>query len=414
MARIFKEGFLKAYQAYANDDFVPELFNTWSGISIVAGALERKVWLPWSNTYSFYPNLYVLLVTNPGTGKSVSSGRAVDLLREVSRKTGHLNVLPDQATEASFIELMGKGRGFIDTSTGGEIITKQNAGYFYASEGSTSLNNIYGDFIAALTALYDCPSTFKRSTKKDGVNSPSLHNVCVNMLACCTFDFLGKLVSDDNIMGGFASRVLYICNEDKTVKVQEFQGGLNEADRSAQDEYRTALIADLTEISQLVGRMQVEAEVKVAWKKWYLEFEQNRLNNLSGKIKSIWARTNTNVLKVAMALSAGESSELIIRMRHWEEAVALVTASQLATPRIFRETRARSSSKSPTALTNSLITMVQMYPGMTLEQVKARAVMEGHNQLSVDRMVHALFIAKMLGHGVSGTVEILGNPDDHF
>lgn len=50
---------------------LPEIFRQWGGISCVAGASERKVWIR-SMKMDLYPNLYTILVAPPGISKSVA------------------------------------------------------------------------------------------------------------------------------------------------------------------------------------------------------------------------------------------------------------------------------------------------------------------------------------------------------
>ena len=116
------DNFLDAYLRYAKDNFVPEKFHFWTGISIVAAAMERKVSLPWSNKFSFYPNMYVLLVSRPGIGKSSAIVPGRELLRSI--EGNQINFVPDQVTEAKLIEVMQNSTMF-DTPEG---IVNQPAG----------------------------------------------------------------------------------------------------------------------------------------------------------------------------------------------------------------------------------------------------------------------------------------------
>ena len=213
---------LDAYAQYSNDNFVPPQFNQWSGLSVVAGALERKVWLPWNDTFSYYPNIFVLMVSLPGAGKSTALNKAIGILQDMNARTSSLNIIPSQVTEAKFIDLMSAQTVF---EYGTQMIY-QSAGYYFASEASNSLKNVFGDFIACLTDFYDCPPFWEKATKKD--DKITLRNVSLNLLAGSTFDYLSKLVTDDNIMGGFASRLIYVVHREKLVRKQKFQlGGTN-------------------------------------------------------------------------------------------------------------------------------------------------------------------------------------------
>lgn len=417
MSRRFPN-FLEAYCEYGDDGFVPPQFNEWAALSIIAGALERRVWLPWSDTYSFYPNIYVLLVSKPGQGKSVSLNKAVDLLKDVSRKTGTLNVLPSQVTEAKFIEMMGYGRSFMDRSTGKELTVFQNAGYYYASEASNSLRNIFGDFIACLTDFYDCPPYWERATKKDG-KPIALKNVCMNLLAGSTFDYLGKLVSDENIQGGFASRLMYVVQKESMIKEQAFQSGHDAEVRGLREKYRAALTEDLTQISTLTGAMTATPEFGAAWEKWYPEHQRKVQEYKSEKLQSILARTNTNVLKVSMLLSAAESNDRVLKIHHFEKAVDLVESINAKVPDIFLESKAAQGTRGGQGGLKSVLIMATRREGATLESVKNFAVSEGHNELAVKNMLGALMQMGVLAAGaaVAGSgVRVLfkGNAEDHL
>lgn len=419
MSRKF-ENFLTAFEAYADDKFVPKQFNTWSALSIIAGALERRVWLPWNDTFSFYPNIYVLIVSKPGVGKSVSLGKAVGLLQEMNRKTSSLNIMPSQVTEAKFIELMGHGRSFMDRSVPGKEMTVfQNAGYYYASEASNSLRNIFGEFIACLTDFYDCPDFWERATKKDG-KKITLKNVCMNILAGSTFDYLGKLVSDENIQGGFASRLIYIMHNEKLVRTQEFQNGLDEEDKRLRKEYRDALVVDLAAINRMTGPMVADPEFARAWEAWYPKFEEMRQSYESEKLQSILARTNTNVLKVSMLLSAAESDDRILRIHHWEKARDLVTTAGAQVPDIFRQSKAaQGASAGGTTLTHYITTTVLRQKAPTKDSVTAEAVSVGHNRMAVMSTIDALIAMGTLtcGNAVAGTgvkLIVSGNANNHL
>lgn len=411
--------FLAAYEEYAADRFVPPQFNTWVGLSILAGALERRCWLPWSNTYSFYPNIYVLLVSKPGVGKSVSLAKGVDLLKAVSRKTNTLNIMPSQVTEAKFIELMGHGRSFIDRSAGKEMMVFQNAGYYFASEASNSLRNIFGDFIACLTDFYDCPPFWERATKKDR-KTIALKNVCMNILAGSTFDYLGKLVSDENIQGGFASRLLYVVQQENVIREQQWQNGETDEIRALRKTYEQVLIEDLTHISKLTGPMHADPEFGAAWEKWYPEYQRKVFAIESEKIQSVLARANTNVLKVSMLLSAAESDDRILKLRHFERAVSIVEELNSHVPSIFQTAKAAQGPKGGgDSLMNSVLHLVGGMPNATLENVKSLLVMRGFREAEIVSVVQALISTGGLATGaaVAGLgvrLHIKSNPNNNL
>lgn len=396
MSRKFPN-WIEAFELWATDQKVPAQFNTFVGLSAIAGALERKVWLPWSENYSFYPNIYVILVALPNVGKSLAISKAVDLLRGISGKGAKLNIMPSSVTEAKFIELMGHGKSFIDTSTGKEVVTFQNAGYFYASEASNTLRNVYGPFIECLTDLYDCPKVWERSTKKDG-KTISLQNVCVNMIAGSTFDYLGKLINDENIQGGFASRIIYVVHDDKEIKAQKFQSGLDDNDRIKRSEFMGALEDDLLEINKMNGPMSATPEFREAWEKWYVQAEEHRLSYKSERMQSLLARINPNAIKISMLYSAAESSDRIMKIQHWEKAVAHVNSMAEMLPRILSQAKAAQGPGKPgSQLSHYIIQLAKT--GCTIAEVKSWSVMNGHFNHLVEPTILSLIQTGLLIEG---------------
>lgn len=317
--------FLSAYFSYARDQFCPDAFHFWTGISIIAGALERKVWIPYSQEAVHYPNLFVILVAHPGVGKSSATNIGTRLLREIKG----VSFIPTQVTEAKFIDLMSAQTSF-------NIGTKnffQSTGYFYASEASNSLKNIYGDFIACITDFYDCPSIWEKATQKDG--RLTLTNVCFNMLAGSTFDYLSKLVTDDNIMGGFASRLTYVIHDEQFERNPTWEG-----DGEKDQEIRKKLLEDLQDIHKMAGPFRAEDAFKQAYFTWFKEHDKERANLPSEKLQALMARKGTNIFKLCMILSASESSDRILREVHWHKALELLDSVYSDLPKMLRMTQA--------------------------------------------------------------------------
>lgn len=349
----------------------------------------------------------------PGDGKSMALGTGVKLLQAVNAKTSAINIMPNQVTEAKFIELMGNGKSFTERKLDREVIHRQNAGYYFASEASNELKNVFGDFIACLTSFYDCPDTWERGTKKDG-KKIQLANVCMNMIAGSTFDYLGKLVNDENIQGGFASRLIYVVSKNKEVFDQKFQIGIGNSS-TERDAYREALIEDLTAISRMVGPMKATPEFGKAWEAWYPAFERKRRGLISEKLQSLLARTNTNVLKVAILLSAAESDDRELRVEHWNRAVELVLPVYDGIPSLFRQARANSSDPANINVASAIIAMVERESGLNKERIQNKlGTRKGIRHHQIDQAIQSLVGEKILGRDAAGGLYLVGNTDDHF
>lgn len=412
MARTFPD-WIKAYESWSQDGFVPPQFNTWCAISTLCGALERKVWLPWSDTFSYYPNLYVMLVSSPGVGKSTALNKAVGLLLDLKVRNGTPNFIPSQVTEAKFIEMLGESIPFDH----GNKVCMQSAGYFFASEASNSLRNVYGDFIACLTDFYDCPAFWEKATKKD--DKITLTNVGLSLLAGSTFDYLGKLVTDDNIMGGFASRLTYVMQKEKVITNQKFQLGGSTDPGGARAGFRQALLADLDQIHKMVGPFTATPEFARVWEEWYPEFEKRRQEIKSEKMQSLLVRTNTTKLKLCMILSAAQSDDRVLRIEHWDRASELTESVEKDIPTIFRQAKA-ADTKSQSGMNNAMFLLFQLAPGnmLTVDSLKSELPLQGftshHVNSTIDMLVATgrLKVAKTVGS--LQYVKFLGDPNQYF
>ena len=79
----------------------PEQFRLWAGISAVAGAMERRLYVRTSLGFE-YANMYVLLVGPPASGKS----EAIKPVREIWHLTNSLAVAPHNASKAALVDCM--------------------------------------------------------------------------------------------------------------------------------------------------------------------------------------------------------------------------------------------------------------------------------------------------------------------
>jgi hypothetical protein len=83
MARELKD-WLESYLDYTENSESPISYHTWCGLSVIAGALQRKVYLRWGLGRVIYPNVYAVLVGASGrTRKGVAIGIAKDFLKNI-------------------------------------------------------------------------------------------------------------------------------------------------------------------------------------------------------------------------------------------------------------------------------------------------------------------------------------------
>jgi hypothetical protein len=396
--------FLTAFEFFGKDNFTPPTFNTWVGLSIIAGALERKVWLEWNQSLRYYPNLYVMLVALPGAGKSTAINRGVELLEELYKENRLINFLPTQVTEAKLIELMGQKATFYFQ---GKPFNHCSA-YYFASEASDSFKEIYGDITSTMTNFYDCPAFWEKATKKDG--RLTIENACFNLLAGSTLQYLGELVNESNVMGGFASRINYIISREFHVRQNTFPVSLAEVDAMKQA-YKADLVHDLKRINEMIGPFCTTAEFREAWQVWDYELQQKRQEMSSEKMQSLLVRQGTSMHKLCMVLSAAESSDMIMKLHHFEKAKELLDDTERQLPTIFREARANSTGTAD-GLKHALL--LALGSPLTRNELSRRLTLRGFDPGRVDGSISSFITNKTIEPQSDGRLKLLVDPDQYL
>jgi len=396
--------FLSAYMEYACDSYCPDDFHFWTGMSILAGALERKVWVR-NGKISYYPNIYVFLVTYAGVGKSTALNRGVDLLEMIKQETNkNLLLIPEQITEPAFIDAM-KNKQALQISDTKSIF--HSSGYFYASEASSSaLQNTHGDFVATVTGFYDCPPVFRKQTLSRG--NIEFHNVCFNMVAGATFDYLKNLVNESSVMGGFASRVIYVVNKERLIRTPKW--GASE-DRAG-DKLKQKLYEDLTQIHLLQGSFIPTPEFIEAWEAFQPESDRLLAALNSPRLESMSARRSNHVMKTAMLLSVSEGNEKKLELKHWERAVKLVDKVMADNAFILAQ-GAMADKNSQLGMTQALTQAIKRGGGqMNIKSLRSFALSTGSPVDQINKTIDSLLQTEWVEYDVnSGMIKLRVDPD---
>jgi hypothetical protein len=196
---------LKFYNSYVGLNEAPEVFHRWSLLTCLSAALSRNVWAA-NGHFRIYPNLYVMLMGDPGTRKST----AVGIAKEVLKNSGFMHFAATQTSKEQFyrdLEIAGLENPEL-SSTSQQFVC------------ADEFNNFIGEnntgFISALTELFDCKDEFKARFKKDVsiINNPS-----VQILGGNTHANFGIAFPPSIIHNGFLSRMLLIYGQRTTVKI---------------------------------------------------------------------------------------------------------------------------------------------------------------------------------------------------
>jgi len=322
-SRIFPN-WLKAYTDYASFSEAPQYFHFWAGVSAIAGALRRKVWID-MGYFRWYPNFYILFVAPPGIAtKSTTTGLALSILRDVKG----IKFGPDVVTWPALVEAFAESTETFPFE--GQFHTMSPL-TLESSELGNLLDPSDRAMIDLLVHLWDGKQgKFDKRTKGSGKDV--VENPWINLIGCTTPAWIAGNFPEYVIEGGFTSRCIFVYAE-KKAKLEAYP---KLCGKFPDQSIRTGLVADLCRIAQLTGEFTLTPEA-VEWgtewyKKLYGEVPPHLLDERFG---GYIARKQTHIHKLAMILSASQSSNLVITKEHLSVANSLVTGLESDVQKIF-------------------------------------------------------------------------------
>jgi hypothetical protein len=300
---------------YASIGEAPDRMYFWTGVSTIAGALRRKVWID-QGLFSWYPNFYIVLVAPPGiVSKSTTAGIGMNLLRQVPG----IKFGPDIVTWPALIE------AFAESQEGFELegaMHVMSAITLESSEFGNLVDPSDEKMVDLLVALWDGkPGAFSKRTKSSG--NDSVENPWINMIGCTTPSWIAGNFPEYMIGGGFTSRCIFVY-ADKKAKFVAYPG--QQIGRKDLKEKERKLIEDLTHISTLAGEYTLSPEAiewGTAWYKQHFTVRNIKLDD--ERFGGYIARKQTMLHKLAMILAAASTDTLIITKEHLEVAELMIT-----------------------------------------------------------------------------------------
>lgn len=307
--------FLDAYLDFTAHQETTERIHRWVGITAIAGALERRVWLNRGH-YTLFPNLYTFIIGPSGkVKKSTSTAIGVDLLRDLP----DFKIMSERLTAASLISQLERSQKTFEWK--GHAV-KQSPSFAYASELNVFLGEVFGSISELLTTFYDCvphdsSKPWVYDTKMSGTSR--IFGPCLSFLGASTPAWLVRSIPPSEMEGGFASRVIFVFESESRRSIawpDEVLPG------DAHEQKRRFIASQLKRIYELKGPFRVTQELRRLGQAWYEQHERSAKPD--PRFSGYYARKFDTVLKVSMALSVSDNDALILDTSHFEHALSLL------------------------------------------------------------------------------------------
>lgn len=319
------QDWIESFLRLTEDIPSPSLFRQWTAISIVAGALQRRVWIETAQSL-IYPNLYTLLVSPPGVGKSQAISRA----GEFWLGTDTMHVAPDSVTRASLIDAL-------DGATTKAIMPDGTFHQYHAlavpaSEFGVLVPAHDLEFLNTLNHVYDNPRYY-RENRRSRSKQVDIAYPMLNILGGTQPAYLASLLPEQAWGMGFTSRLIMVYSAE-TLRPNLFD--VKPVNKGLQQKLQD----DLKTVASLFGAMTFDPEARSHMEEW----AQAGLPPIPthGRLQNYNTRRILHVIKLCMVSSIARSSDLVITMEDISRAKSWLLDAEDRMPDIFRDMAGKS------------------------------------------------------------------------
>ena len=280
--------FLELYRKYTENTETPEIIHLWVGLSTLAGACEKRLWID-RGLFKIYLNLYVVLVGPPGV---VAKSTSISLGRDMLKKLG-FNVFEDSVLKEKIVQEMCELEKAVEVD--GKPFYHSSITYI-ASELNVLLASGV-DMIKFLVNIWDKDDLFTYKTKNSGVYE--INNPYFNLIGAAVPEWFGTNVIADMNSTGFLARLIIVYEDQKRGKVPD------PTPTPEQLEAKREAMKILNEIGSMCGPLTFTQEATDFYNDWYTkqEIDTTQDYRIVGYLER---KVKTHVLKIAGLMAVGD------------------------------------------------------------------------------------------------------------
>jgi hypothetical protein len=277
----FVDEFVDLYRGW----IIPEVYLHWAALSVLAAAVEDRVCLRMVDFSPLYPNLWVFLVGDSGTGKDSAIGAAQQLLPKDA-----LWCVDGKVTISGLYDYMERQQR-ASQRPGAPVYLVSSDVVEQLPIGAEAM-----DFMSRVLPLYGGRDRelidITRTSGTKTVNRPLL-----NWIAGCTRSWFPRAVHPDVFTAGFAGRTVFVC-ADPVYEAYEVITPPRKPDHDARMERLRRHCRDLLAIE---GEFVFTDRGEIFYQQWLAhQVERLRTTQLADVERNVLTRARTTVVKLAM------------------------------------------------------------------------------------------------------------------
>jgi hypothetical protein len=349
----------------------PDNYINFGYYSLVTSALQRRVWSGPLHS-PLFPNIYNILVGEPGIGKGLVVKEVSKLLRhhkladprervantnlsdkdkqeaekhlkeeykeiqENENAVSHkqkwfekpllIPVAADATTYEALVLEMSRSKRMIEYADTDEKTLQPKLGIYTHSSLCFCLEEISSlfrkkteDLVRFLLQAYDC-GDYNYETISRGKNR--VRSCCLNIFGGTTPGFMQEALDDAIIAEGFSSRTFFIfatSNRKTALRFPELN--------AMQKDFRVDILQHIENLTKLYGSVSYTDESWEFLENWWKNAQKERPNT-SSKLNSYYSRKNIHIQKIAMAIHFGESLEMKIELPTFQKALEVLAKEE--------------------------------------------------------------------------------------
>lgn len=304
------DDWLDAFVQHASIGEAPLDLLWWVGVSTVAGALRRRVWIEQA-TFQWVPNFYIVAVAPPGIiSKTTTANVGFRLLWQVEG----VHKGPDISSWESLVQEMAKLGESVEFTDGRHY--EMSALTIALDEYGTFIDPFDRQQIDILTSLWDGKQgTVWKATKTQGHDH--LVSPWLNSFACTTPKWFTTNFPESFLESGFFSRHIFVVANAKRQEVA-YPG---ETDMVAFHKREGTLLEDLRDIADYAGPFRLTKDAIEWGTEWYHAHWQKYGKETRERL-GFPARKQTHLHKLGMVISAARHDFPAITSQHLIDALA--------------------------------------------------------------------------------------------
>lgn len=313
-------GLIGKYMYLTGQGEVCPRFRFFTLIGTVGAILSRKVYIQRGSKETFptlFPNPWVVLIAPQGKGHKSSSLRVGRKLLEALPPEKRPRMFSAKITPERLVQTLAsstKAEEGIDKEELIKIMRRKAQGCLISSELGVLLGKekYLAGTVILLTDLYDCPDEWQSETITRG--DEKLYEVCLNIMAASTPDWMQTLLPRDAFEIGFMSRLFLVP--------MPFGWRVRKIPKPAPAGLFDEIVGDLLELTDIKGEMLLPEQTWKKYEYWYLNLPELP----PGPKAEYLERKQDHVLRLAMILQVIETRKLALEPEYFDLAMKIFTS----------------------------------------------------------------------------------------